>query len=520
MEAAWTEYITAWNGATANHTKNITYSDTEGNTYYAYVNKYGIAKPYASVADYTATKESCGNGPTISLLDRSWSTIGYPKGVTVTPGTTCGYENSYVTASFPPSTLSGMTHIGKIGYVDVDNVYHPMTPVFSSGYKQSVSSRIMGSSMVSCLGSTIRFGDPIQIKYDTSYIKTNASNNLETTSELDTATTFYIKPPGGVVNTSYVTYGDPFVLSDTKLTTSTSKYVNINTSIDVPTLRIVDGTSSSFKFLDSAGSLSATGDVKIGNSLVLCKVADTSQYVYASRSSILTPYSFQIRTDTKDANFSVLSPAQGSATSCNVDLLQTECRNTTGCMGIIHSTADNTWQMMNLDTVYSEGAVGSVYDTYLRNMDFDLSNNLNCPDKVPQTRFELPTSQLNFTQGSAFSAGYNCPAIPPLSVPAYDNYMSSLKTQWTSLSIPPTSDISLNIQKVNTAAGSVVSTRHGYTTTFGSIATKFNISNNSDATLSQRIQDSVVLDEHSRALAILWGILSVSVISIIIFRPK
>jgi predicted DNA binding CopG/RHH family protein len=39
-------------------------------------------------------------------------------------------------------------------------------------------------------------------------------------------------------------------------------------------------------------------------------------------------------------------------------------------------------------------------------------------------------------------------------------------------------------------------------------------------TLKQRIEDSSVLDDHFKSMAILWGVISVSIVAIIIFRPN
>ena len=277
--------------------------------------------------------------------------------------------------------------------------------------------------------------------------------------------------------------------------------------------KLVDGTGTSFVFEDN--TTSPTKPVKIGDELAIRTVSETPMYL--TRFTTPNEYlRFTVQTNTKDLNFSVISPTQGDATTCNVSLLKTQCTSTPGCFGIIHSEQDDKWQMMTLTSAYSEGPVGASYNTHLRKMT-DLSGNTNCPTGPVR---QIPASEMRFSRGSDFSAVHTCPSVPAISVPVFDDYLSSLSKQWTSLTIPTTSDISMNIQNVNSAGTTVQSARADYTKTFGGIAARYEVSNEKDSTLSQRIEDSLVLDEHSRALAILWGIISVSVVSIILFRPN
>jgi hypothetical protein len=502
MEAAWNAYTAAKEGASI-RSKNISFLDKEGSTHYAYVNQFGIAKPFASLTDYSATleKQSCGIGSTVVLQDRSWSTIVYPKGTNMVSGATCGYENSYITSAFP-TDLSGMAHLGKVGYVDVDNIYHPITPTYLNSYSTN-SSHFFGTTMSSCIrGATLKFGDSIYIRYTDKYAKVNNSN-VEPTSD-SIGTTFYIQNPSSTTSTSNVTYGTNFILSTDKDGPKPSVVINSNI-LQVDTTSTLAGAT--FTFIKS-GDILNTSVVTYGDTLMINEMSNSKPVVAPTTSDQTAFY-----VGTTASTFSIIHPVFGP--SCDIQTLKNGCTSSPDCLGFVHSDSDNKWQMMTLNNVYTKDLDRSS-NIYLRDLSFNMSNNINCP--VNNTIQAIPSSEMSFPYGAELTSG--CPYVPKLNVPAYDNYVTEFNTKWSSLSVPSNDDLSANRIKLEGATVAVKTAWNNYNTAFDSVWEKHDSTRDVDVTLEQRITDSLVLDEHHKALAILWGIISVSLISIIIFRPN
>lgn len=503
MEAAWTAYTTAKTGASI-RSKNVSFSDNEGITHYAYINQFGIAKPFTSLTDYSTTlsNQSCGIGSTVVLDDRSWSTIAYPKGSNMILGTTCGYENMYITSSFP-TDISGMAHLGKVGYVDVDNVYHPIPPTYLNTYSSATSSHFFGTTMSSCIrGSTIRFGDSIHIRYENIYAKVNS-----TTSNLKphaVGTTFYIKNPSNTSSTSNVTYGSNFILTTDKDVSKPAVVLN-DTTLQLDTPATLAGAT--FTFIKS-GDLLNTSAVTYGDTLMINDISN-NKFVIAP-------------TTADQANFyvgatgsilSIIHPVFGP--SCDIQTLKNGCTSSPNCLGVVHSESDNKWQMMSLDDVYTEN-LDQTSNIYLRDLSFNMSNSINCP--VNKTIHSVPSSRMEFPYGKELTSG--CPYVPKFNVPTYDDYVTEFDTKWSSMTVPGNDDISGNRIKLEGVTATVKTAWNTYNDAFDSLWEKNDSTKGIDYTLEQRIEDSLVLDEHYKALAILWGIISISVISIIIFRPN
>jgi len=604
-----------------------------------YINKFGIAKEYGSTTDYTLTAglNSCG-ASIAAPMDRTWATLQHPRGTDMKPGVPCGFENSYITASFPSSvegasSFLGINQLGKVGYVDVDNIIHPVTVNYLNTYKPSNTSNISGTNMTSCLGGNIRYGDAIYIKYNTAFLSTQ-SGLIKTSRE---KSTYYLQPISGT-STAEIKYGDLCLLTTTNVQTTstcglwgcevasvssanklqltsgqrgipfrflprlmnnTNKSIKIGDQLCIiageKTNALVDGirlTDKSAPYLTSnngAFTLKFTNGVLAiytsSNTIkktiyTMISPSSTSYVVFEGgklvfydlpggepRHSIPTsivgnviPYKAVLcndgelviingtntviwpttktdfdwpsniyaapgrRSEIYFANvpnflFTIVSPLYGDGTKCSVEALKLACNNSSNCVGFIHSNTNHNWQMINdndSSTQYQMSTTAT--NTYTRNISVGITGS-NCPR--PSTITSVPWKHmLLFPKGDVLpSTGAVCPSIPPLSVPSYDNYMTSLNDTWSNLSNsePITS---YSIANLDSNISGLSNSTASYNTAYNKVMDTYKKSSPTTDTINQRTEDSSVLDEHHKSLAILWGIISISVISIIIFRPN
>jgi hypothetical protein len=639
MDAALHAFFEAQRIKTTNLNTNVELSTGSK----AYINKYGIAKEYGTTADYTLTAglNSCGSSvPT--PLDRTWATLMHPRGTAMAPGAPCGFENSYITSSFPSSVTegdsisAGMTQMGKVGYIDIDNIYHPVTTTYSSTYKPPHTSYVSGTTMTSCLGGKVHYGDAIYIKYGTSYAYT--SSDVVKVSSTETASIYYLQPLTGT-SKAEINYGDACLLTTTNVSSSSTCGLWGCKVGSVSSIQQLELTSSRngipFRFLPALRS-NTNQPIKIGDSLSIVakassntlingtvmtnrtapyltskngtytlKFVDSTLAIYNSSNSIKTtiytitspsttskvlfdegkfifydtsgtgatpqkiiptslsgntsPYkailcdsdgelviidgtdtvvwpSTKTDFDTPDSSyasvassvitftteptyeFSITSPYYGDGTQCNVDALKQFCAESSKCVGFIHSGTNHNWQFINTDDTADKYQMSTTYtDTYLRNLSIGVSGT-NCPSTSTIT--SVPWNHmLLFPKGSALPVtGAVCPSIPPVIVPEYDKYMNDLTAKFNSLDGKGLT--ATNITSLTAKTSSLASSSQNYTTAYERILDQFNSTNPTNKTIQQRITDSSVLDEHHKSLAILWGIISISVISIILFRPS
>jgi hypothetical protein len=157
-------------------------------------------------------------------------------------------------------------------------------------------------------------------------------------------------------------------------------------------------------------------------------------------------------------------------------------------------------------------------NTYRRNLSVGMTGS-NCPK--PTTITSLPWKHMVlFPKGDVLpSTGAVCPPIPPIGVPSYDNYMESLNDTWSNLPVegPITS---YSIANLDSNVSGLSNSTTSYNNAYNKVTDTYKKSSPLTDTIAQRAEDSSVLDEHHKSLAILWGIISISVISIIIFSPN
>lgn len=632
MEAALQDYLTAQQNRNTNLGSNVKAGDT-----YAFINRFGIAKKYNSINDFTATagKNSCGSDASIPI-DRTWPDVTYPIGTPMTAGVPCGYENSYITSSVPSSVngttmLSGMTQMGNVGYVDVDNTLHSINSSFLSTYKSPVTSYIHGKNMISCLGGTVHYGDPIHIKFDTSFVTTE-SNILKTSST--GVSTYYLQPVSGT-GTGEIKYGDSFILSvsNTRSTSCTlwgcnvgsvssankielsNSYVpfkfipqissNMNTSIKInesmalvayPTtntlinntdlknsytpyltssneaytlkfnngvLAVYDSSGSPYTTLYTMTSPSTTSYLSFesGQFVVYSSPGGSRLSVYPANAGANPPYkgilcnngsfvivdgnnsiywpttataydipnnvyatetnSELVLRSTPDYKFKITSPLYGDGTRCELDGLKDYCTDSSNCVGFIHSSTNNNWGMINKNDLATNYQIinDSPTNVYLREQTVGISGS-NCPTNKEITYVPW-YHMVMLPKGSSLpSTGAVCPAIPPLEVSSYNTYLSSLDATWNRLTPIGETVFQTNLNNLTSYNSKLSTANADYNNAYNNIVNTYTTDDPINNTLKQRIEDSSVLDDHFKSMAILWGVISVSIIAIIIFRPN
>jgi len=200
---------------------------------------------------------------------------------------------------------------------------------------------------------------------------------------------------------------------------------------------------------------------------------------------------------------------------CDLGILQTTCNNTNKCVGFIHSPTENTWQPIkstDRDSDYKISATDT--DVYLRYTSGKLTGSY-CPtetsvEEVTRKRFSSYKGGPSVTSETA-----NCTERPRLVVPAFENYLKSIDT---TLSTPLPTPV--GVDKLKTFPSQITPLIDKYETNYTSILNNRGKPTPLGNTLQQRLTDTHELDEHYRSMAILWGVITIAMISIILFRPK
>ena len=229
----------------------------------AYVTSTGITKPYASLEDAGAAGPNCPNE--FVEVDQTWQNLGFPIGSLMVSGQSCGNEGKYVRAT-PPSTdfdwkfyletngdlgaagintqqqatdhwnnngkaegrapnstiFSSMGALGKVGYIDVDTMFHPVQANYSNEYSAFTNhTNITGKSMKDCSTPPpfLKYGEPVI------FMQNNQTGFLNSASVLQFGgekTNLFLKPPpGDDRNGRIIRSGDIVCISS-----SSSSYTN------------------------------------------------------------------------------------------------------------------------------------------------------------------------------------------------------------------------------------------------------------------------------------------------------
>jgi len=225
----------------------------------AYVTSTGVTKQFSSLEDAGSAGENCPNE--FVDVDQTWQNLGFPIGSLMVTGQSCGNEGTYVRPE-PPSTdfdwefylknngdlpaagitteqqaldhwnnfgksegrapnstiFSTMGSLGKVGYVDVDTVFHQVQPNYSTEYKAFPSrSNITGTTMADCTNPLplVKYGEPLVLMQNNQTASLNSSALLVFGSE---KINLFLRPPPGEDLT-----GQPVRVGDNvSITTSSS----------------------------------------------------------------------------------------------------------------------------------------------------------------------------------------------------------------------------------------------------------------------------------------------------------
>jgi len=227
----------------------------------AYVTSTGVTKAFT-----TKTSSAGANCPTEFIdVDQTWQNLGFPIGSLMVEGQSCGKEGSYQRVE-PPTTdfdwefylknntdlaqagitteqqatdhwnsngksegrapnntiFSSMGMVGKVGYIDVDTVYHPVQPAYSNTYTSFQNrSNLTGRAMTDCSTPlpVVNYGTPLVLMQNNQTASLTSSSLLQFGTE---ATNLFLRPPPGEDLT-----GQPVKVGDSVcISTSSSSYTN------------------------------------------------------------------------------------------------------------------------------------------------------------------------------------------------------------------------------------------------------------------------------------------------------
>jgi len=371
--------------------KNIQTSD--GIT--SYITQTGIAKPYKY-----SLSDTNGCTSAIERIDSKLQDLGVPIGSLMAKGQSCGNETKYV-QSLPPDVnfdwkfyiqsnpdlnltteeqarshwtstgihngllpnqniLSNMSNVGKLGYIDVNTIRHPVHPntyTHTGEYKLFDTTNITGTSMQNCIvpPPSIAFGDQMFIKNNDRFGSINQQSLLEFNNE---KTILFLRPPPGsnAVDGTPIKYGDEIVISATSANSYTKEcgwwgckvaYVNSDTTL----LTFGSGGEKPKTFIVSVplGTNFKSGtEIKYGNQFSLEAIVEIEWSQQAgidySDHDMNQTIPQQPKWDFWSGWVSQPSKIQNSSIKPLAECQQL-CASTSGCVGIVtdNSGKNNCW---------------------------------------------------------------------------------------------------------------------------------------------------------------------------------
>ena len=188
-------------------------------------------------------------------------------------------------------------------------------------------------------------------------------------------------------------------------------------------------------------------------------------------------------------------------TSCDLNLLKQMCTN--DCVGIVHSPSNNTWQKITPTSNYK--ITTTVQDFYMKEATVNL-NDSSC--NTGKAEFIDPTLFANYPQGGEFQFGGSnqCNIATPLTPYKGDDMDTSEMSSYT-----PSFDILQKQQEQNTI---VMKTKTGE---YKEVTQGIKNTPTMD-TLEQQYLDMTVFDSQNKTNLILWGVISASILAILLVR--
>ena len=224
----------------------------------AYVTSTGVTK---QISSDSLTGLNCPNE--FIDVDQTWQNLGFPVGSLMVNGQSCGNEGTYVRGQ-PPATdfdwqfylqnnpdltaagftteqqandhwnsngksegrapnatiFSSMGMVGKVGYIDVDTVFHSVQPTYNNQYTAFPNqSNLTGTAMMDCTTPLplVTYGSPLVLMQNNQTASVTSSSLLQFGT--DSSNLFLRPPPGEDLTGQPVKVGDYVCIS-----TSSSSY--------------------------------------------------------------------------------------------------------------------------------------------------------------------------------------------------------------------------------------------------------------------------------------------------------
>ena len=226
------------------------------------------------------------------------------------------------------------------------------------------------------------------------------------------------------------------------------------------------------------------------------EVPDEPLFAYLSNGKVF----FGSVAESKGSNlFSTYYPTSDS--SCDLNVIKKMC--TDDCVGIVHSPANNTWQKITPSANYK--ITTTVQDFHMKEQNVNL-NDTSC--NTGKSEFIDSALFANYPQGNAFKAGGTNQCNIATSLTPYKG--DGMDTSEMASYEP--SIVSLQKQQQQNTRAMKTKTKQYQDVTQGIKNTP------SMDTLEQQYLDMTVFDSQHKTNLILWGVISASILAILLIR--
>jgi len=206
----------------------------------------------------------------------------------------------------------------------------------------------------------------------------------------------------------------------------------------------------------------------------------------------------------------------GLTNTCDVESLKKKCVDVSGCTGFLHSPTENTWMKMMNNAAASDYAVSEENtNAYLRNMTSDMKDS-SCPSASYLQ--PLPATLLNgYPVGKEMSNTGNSQCNIFKSALNLTEYEKSVNEARKNINNFERNDLSIKVNNLEKYYANINKNKNEYT----SIYNLFNeMQQDNVQTGDQQLKDSAVIESQEKTVTFIWGIVSISMLMIILFRPR
>jgi hypothetical protein len=373
------------------------------------------------------------------------------------------------------------------------------------------------------LGSEIKYGDPFSFVV----LISNTQNILEQDAYLTQSES--IRSPNGKYILVYQTDGNLCLYN-----TSGGGGIWCSMAVHSPGKLVLQGDGNLVAYDASGIPVWSTNTQGQGNSPYSLKIQNdrnveltdssgtvlwsTQTTLDTSSSDVTTPsiafvknsiVTFGTYKESKRSNIFSFKLQTSEPVVCNVTEMKKAC-DESNCTGFIHSTTNNTWQMITPTSSETDYVItNSTQDFYLKNTTIDL-HDTSC--ETGDTKFIDPTLFSNYANGDDFVDGgkSQCMVIKPPEIPQNDDSLfkkgEKYVKKYNALNVSELQTQNVNIeQDMKVKTNEYKNVLHNIKKTFKS------------GTVEQQNVDMVVFDEYNKNHAILWGMLATLILAFILF---